>query len=216
MSHEVEKKKWMDEEKKFRGKRKLLIASTHHAGLASIPSSLLQVGSLRLLDSLCPWDLYQTTGERTCCIVEMTLKEILVQNAHFIREVVTSWTSCPLLLTDVMWPYQSSKDTGESETFMDSKNLQATVSLIWVMLASSTFESACFVSRSLVLGNTGTLISGLRRHVFSARSCGGDLDDHQSVFRTLWRFHGSWCFAILAEFRTLVSHEGVLSMATLA
>ena len=65
-------------------------------------------------------------------------------------------------------------------------------------------------------GQAGTLISGSRRHVLLARSCGAGLEDHQSVFRTLWRVHRSWSLAIPAEFRTPVSHEIVWSVATSA
>ena len=52
--------------------------------------------------------------------------------------------------------------------------------------------------------------------MLSVRSCGADLEDHQSVFRTLWRVHRSWSFAIPAEFRTPVCHEIVSSVATSA
>ena len=74
----------------------------------------------------------------------------------------------------------------------------------------------CFASGSLGPGQAGTLISGLKRHVLLARSCGADLEDHQIVFRTLWRVYRSWSLAIPAEFRTPVSHEIVLSVATFA
>ena len=47
----------------------------------------------------------------------------------------------------------------------------------------------CFASGCLGPGQAGTLISGLRGHMLLARSCGADLEDHQSVFRTLWRVH---------------------------
>ena len=49
-----------------------------------------------------------------------------------------------------------------------------------------------------------------------AKSCGVDLEDHQSVFRTLWRVHRIWSFAVPTEFRTPVSHETVLSVAVSA
>ena len=58
----------------------------------------------------------------TCCIVDVTLRKILHQNAHCIREDVTSWcraswcrTSCPLLLNSIMWPNQNLKNTCVSE-----------------------------------------------------------------------------------------------------
>ena len=43
----------------------------------------------------------------------------------------------------------------------------------------------CSASGTLGPGQAGTLISGLRRYVLLARSCGADLEHHQSVFRTL-------------------------------
>ena len=51
---------------------------------------------------------------------------------------------------------------------------------------------SCFASGSRRPEQASTLISGWRRHVLLARSCGADLKDHQSVFRTLWRVHRSW------------------------
>ena len=50
----------------------------------------------------------------------------------------------------------------------------------------------------------------------TARSCGADLEDHQSVFRTLWLVRRSRSLAILTEFRTPVCLEIVLSVATSA
>ena len=172
-----------------------MLSPTHHAFFATIPSSLLQAGSLR------PWDLDQTAGEKSCCIVEVTLKEILDRNAHFLREDVTSWcrTSCPLLLNDMTWPYQSSKNTCESDTFMGSTDSSAAVSMIWATLVSSISESA---SGGLGPGQAGTRCF-LRVLM-------------ESVFSTLWCVQRSWSFAIPAEFRTPVSHEIVLSVAPLA
>ena len=107
------------------------------------------------------------------------------------------------------------KNTCESETFTGSKNSSATVSLKWVMAASSIFERALRPC-SLGPGQAGTLISGLRPNVLLPRSCGADLEDYQSVFRTLWRVHRSWSLAVPAEFGTRVSHEIVLIVATSA
>ena len=73
----------------------------------------------------------------------------------------------------------------------------------------------CFTSGSLGPGQVGTLISGSRRNRLLARSCGADLEDHQSVFRTWWRMPRCWSPAIPAEFRT-VSHEILLSVAMFA
>ena len=74
----------------------------------------------------------------------------------------------------------------------------------------------CFASGSVGPGQASTLISGLRRYVLLARSCGADLEDHQSVFRTSSHVHRSWSFTTPAEFRTPVSLEIVLSVATSA
>ena len=52
LSHKDEKRKLRDDEKEDQGTRELLNAPTHHAGQATIPSSLLHVGSLRRLDCL--------------------------------------------------------------------------------------------------------------------------------------------------------------------
>ena len=95
---------------------------------------------------------------------------------------------------------------------MGSENSSITVFMIWVTFCVQHLQS-CFASRTLRPGQAGTLISGLRRCVLLARSCGADLEDHQSVFRTLWRVQRSWSLVIPTEFRTLVSHEIVLSVA---
>ena len=69
----------------------LSTAPTRHAGPATIPSSLLRVGSVRRLGSPCLWDRDQITGETNCCIVQAISKNILVRNARFLGEVETSW-----------------------------------------------------------------------------------------------------------------------------
>ena len=107
LSHEGDKKGWRDE-KTANQKRELPIAPTHHAGLATIPSSLLRVVSVRRLDSPCPWDLDQNTGERNCCVVEVTSKEILYQKRALpprgrdvlVQDVLP--TSARIAMT---WPY---------------------------------------------------------------------------------------------------------------
>ena len=71
-------------------------------------------------------------------------------------------------------------------------------------------------SCSLGPGQADTLISGLRRYVRAARSCRADLKNRQSVLRTLWRVHRYRVLGRPAEFRTPMSHEIVLSMATSA
>ena len=53
----------------------------------------------------------QTTGERSCCTVQVTLKEILGQDAHFLHKDVTSWcrTFCPLLRNAMVWISESAQ-----------------------------------------------------------------------------------------------------------
>ena len=72
--------------------------------------------------------------------------------------------------------------------------------------------------RQAASGQDKRALSSLRsrRDVLLARSCGADLEDHQSVFRSLWRVHRSRSLPIPAEFRTPVSHEIVLSVTTSA
>ena len=98
------------------------------------------------------------------------------------------------------------KNTCETETFTGSKNH----GLIEVGQGCIQYLRACFASCSLGPGQAGTLISGLRPNVLLARSCGADLEDYQSVFRTLWRVHRSWSLAVPAEFgNTSVSRNRV-------
>ena len=186
--------------RKRRNQTELLIGPTPHAGLATIPSSSLRVGSVRGLDSLCQWDRNQTTGEPICCIVDVTSKDILDQNAHILCEDGTSWcrTCCPRLRNDMTWPFQNLMNTSESETFKELVNS----GLNQLGRACIQYLRVCFASGSLGQGQGSALISGLRRYVLLAPSCGADLEDHQSVFRTLWRVHRSWPLAIPAEFST--------------
>ena len=94
-------------------------------------------------------------------------------------------------------PFQRLKKTCEAEIFMGSKKSSATVLTNWVISASSIFE--------LVLRQGPSdwdkqgLISSLRCSMLLAKSCGADLEDHKSVFRTFSRVHRSWSFAITAE-----------------
>ena len=211
LPHEGVKNEWEGTRKQ----KGLLTAPTHHAGLATIPSSLLRIGSVRRLDSLCLWDRDQTSGETNSCIVEVTLKDILDQNAHFLCEDGTSWcrTYCPQLRIAMTWPFQSFK---KYLRVRDIHRLEELVRHGFNELGRSCIQYLCFASGSLELGHAGTLISGLRRYVLLARPCGADMEDHQSVFRTVWRVHRSCFLAIPPEFRTPVSHDIVLSVATSA
>ena len=159
--------------------------------------------------SSCLWDRDQITGEKRCCIVQAISKDILVRNARSFCEVNTCWkTFCPPLRHVKMWPLQSSKNICESETSMGSKSSSIMVSTNWV-ISAPTYLRTCSASGTLGQGQAGT-----RRLL--AKSCGADLEHHQSVFRTLWRVHRSWSLAIQAEFRTPASHEIVLSVAVSA
>ena len=110
----------------------------------------------------------------------------------------------PPLRNVMTWPFQSSK------IFVCQRHS-------WARRArQSRSQRIGSSSGTLGLGQAGTLIWVLRRLVLLAKTCGADLKDHQSVFRTLWRVHRSWSLAIAAEFRTPVSHEIVLSVAVSA
>ena len=76
--------------RKMRKKKEPLTAPSYHAGLAVIPSLLLQAGSVHRLASLCLWDHDQSTCVTSYCIEEVTSKNILDQNAHFFCENGTS------------------------------------------------------------------------------------------------------------------------------
>ena len=154
-------------------KRRLPIAPTHHAGLATIPSSLPRVGSLRRLDSLCPWDLDQTTGERNCCTVGVAAGEILGPKK---REFPLRRRD--VLVQDVLPTAAQRYDVAVSELeeqlrVRDIHGLEKLVSSCNEMgHACIQYLRVCFASGSLGPGQAGTLISGLRRFALLARSCG--------------------------------------------
>ena len=84
----------------------------------------------------------------------------------------------------------------EFEKFLrvgDIHGLEELVSTNWVISASNIFEPV------LRQGPLDHDKQGLRRYVLMAKSCGADLEDHQSVFRTLWRVQRSRSLAIPAE-----------------
>ena len=95
---------------KTRKQKELLTALPRHIGLAMIPSLLLPAGFMRL-DSACLLEQDRTTGETTCCIEEVTWKDILDQSAHFLCEDGTSCYTAwgPLLRYAMMWPCQGLK-----------------------------------------------------------------------------------------------------------
>ena len=182
----------------------LLICPSHRAGVATIPSSSLPVGSVRRLDSLSLWDLDQTIRR----------KELLYRGGDiernpgpktltfFARAGCPGAGTCrPPLRNAMTCPFQNLKNSCESDTFMGSKNLSTAASINLVMPASSIFESAL---RQAALGRSSGY-SGLMVVLIWRTT--------HSVFRTLWRAHRSWSLAIPAEFRTPVSHEIVLDVA---
>ena len=142
-------------------------APTRHAGPATIPASMLRVGSVRRLGSPCVWDRDQIIGETNRCIVQATSKDILVRNAHFLCEDGTSW--CKAL--------QNSKNISESETSTGSRSSSITVSTGHFCIQ---YLQTCFASGTLGPGQAGTLMWGLERSVLLANSCGADLEDHQT------------------------------------
>ena len=66
---------------------------------------------MRRLDSAFLLELDQTIGETNCCIEEVTSKDLLDQNAHFLCEDETSQCRayCPLLRNTMTWPLQNLK-----------------------------------------------------------------------------------------------------------
>ena len=75
------------------------------------------------------------------------------------------------------------------------------------MPASSIFLPAL---RQAVSGRVKrALISRWRRYVLLARSCDADLEDHQSVFRTLWPVHRSWSLALPSSERRCLMNRVV-------
>ena len=160
--------------------------------LATNPSLLLRVGSVHRLGSLRLWDRDLTTDETNYCMVEETPKDILDQNAHFLCEDGTSWceTFCPPLRNVMTRPFRNLK-------IFAVKGIHEIEEL--VNHGPNELGHVCiqylrtyFASGSLDREGAGTLICALRRYGLLARSCGADLEDHQSVFRTLWCVHRIW------------------------
>ena len=163
----------------------LRTAPTRHAGPAKVPSSLHRVGSVRRLGSPCLWDRDQIAGETNCCIVQAISKDILVRSARFLCEVETSWcmSCCPTTAQrdDVavaeFEKYLRVRDIhGLEELFNHGPNELGHLCIQYLR--------TCFGSGTLGPRQAGTLISGLRRYVLLSKSCGGDLEAYQRVFRT--------------------------------
>ena len=171
------------------------------------PSSLLRVGPVRRLGAPCQRDRYN------CCIVQVTSEDILDRNVRFLCVVETSWcaTFCPPLHNVMMGPLQNAK-------IFESQRLEELLHHGLHELGHLCVQHlrSCFASGILGPGQASTLISRLRRCVLLARSCGADLEDHQTVFQTLWRVHRSWSLAAPTGFRAPVSHEIVLNVAVSA
>ena len=129
-----------------------------------------------------------------------------------LREDETSWCKmlCPPLHNVMMGPSQNSKNMRVRDIHGLEELLDHGIHELGHLCVQ--YHRSCFASGTLGPGQASTLFSSLRRNVLLARSCGADLADHQTVFRTLW-VHRSWSLAIPTEFRTPVSHEIVLSVA---
>ena len=112
------------------------IGPTHRAGLATIPSSLLQVGSLRRLVSL-------PTGSRP----DHWRLELLFERHPGLKRALPPRRR-DVLVQDVLLTSAQRYDVAvsvcenmcESETCMDSKSSSTTVSTNWVLFASHIFE----------------------------------------------------------------------------
>ena len=157
--------------------------------LATIPSSLLRVGSVRRLDSLCLKDWDQTTCETNCGIVEVTSNDIEDQNAHTPREDGTSWCRTFCLPTAAQ---RCDLAVSGFEKYLQVRDIHGVEPLVSDGLNESDhacvqYLRVCFASGRFGSGQAGTLISGLRRYVLPARPCGAELEDHRSVSRTMWR-----------------------------
>ena len=194
-------------------KRELRTAHTRHAGPATIPSSVApSLVHVRRPGSPC------AVGSRPDFWRDEWLspyksisKDILVRNARFLCEVETSWckTFCPPLRNVTVWRFQSSKIFACQGHPLARRACQSRSQRIGSPSACNIFE---LVLRHGTLGpgQVGTLISGLRRYVLLAKSCGADLEDHQSVFCTLWRVHRSWSLAILGRVQnTSISRDRI-------
>ena len=154
------------------------------------------------------WDRNQTTGETNCCTVHVTSKDVLDQSVRILCEDGTSWckTFCPPQRNVMTWPSQSWKNISRVRDVHGLEDL-AIDGLNELGHLCFQYLRTCFAVGSLGPGQAGTLMSGLTWRNLA------DLEDRQSVFRTLWRVHRSWSLAIPAEFRTPVSHEIVLRAA---
>ena len=141
----------------------LLIGPAQQAGLATIPSSSLRVGSVRRLDSLWLWDLDQTTGETNCSIAKVISNDILDRNVRF-REDGTFWckTFCRPLRNVMTWLEE-----------LVNHGLNGSGH------ACIQYPRAFFALGRLGRRQAGTLISCLRCFVHLARSCGAEVEDHQ-------------------------------------
>ena len=136
-----------------------MIGHPHHVGLATIPSSLLRIGSVRHLDSLCRRDHDRTTGETVCCIEEVTAKD-KDQNADLFFKYEISWSSpcCPLLRYATTQPFHRLRHPCESTAVTSSKirstiiiqkkSLSATRPFVssWLPVADQCLWSNAFIA----------------------------------------------------------------------
>ena len=136
-----------------------------------------------------PWARHCLSGShaswRTRNIVQVTSKDLLDRNARFLREDETSWcrTLCPRTAQRYDGTVAEFENICESETSTGSKSSSITV----CHRSGSSLHPIS--SHLLCVRNPRT---GTSRHshfwpealnVLLARSCGADLEDHQTVFR---------------------------------
>ena len=107
-----------------------LIRPTHHAGLATIPSSFLRVGSARRLGSPCQRGRDQEYLRNELLYLADDIEERHPGPKRALpsrKRGVQCRTYFPLLRNTMTWPLQSLKNTCESKRFTGPKNLSATV-----------------------------------------------------------------------------------------
>ena len=142
------------------------IGPTHRAGLATIPSSLLQVGSLRRLVSL-------PTGSRP----DHWRLELLFERHPGPKRALLPRRR-DVLVQDVLLTSVQRYDVAVSvcEKYVRVRDMHGLEELVnhglnELGLVCIQYLRTCFASGSLGPGQAGTLISGLRGHMLLARSC---------------------------------------------
>ena len=150
----------------------LLTAPTRHAGLATIPCSLLRIGSVPRLGSPCLCDRDQTTGETNCRNVEVTSTGPPGPKRELpLRGRDTTAQRYDVAVSEVDKMFASQRPS-------------------WARRARQTRShrmGSCLhpVPSNLFCVREPRGSLDKRRYMLLARSCAADLEDYQSVFRTL-------------------------------